>query len=295
MTEKIFVTGAAGFVGSAIAAQLAAGGRAVVRAGRELRAGVDVAHGDLDGPIDWAPLLGGVDTVVHCAARAHVLRERESDPLAAFRRSNTVATIALARAAANVGVRRLIFISSIGVNGGETMGRPFRADDPPAPHVPYAVSKLEAEQGLAAVAAETGLEVVVIRPPLVLGRGAKGNLGTLVKVMRRGLPLPLGLVTRNRRDLVSLETLASLVERCIDHPGAVGAPLLVSDGRTFSTRGIVEHLAGLEGLTPRFLPVPPALLGAALGALGRNAIKSQLLGDLEVDIAPTKSRLGWEP
>lgn len=296
MTGRIAVTGADGFVGRAVVEMLRQRGAEVIPLVRNLREGAPDgarATGSLDRADDLSPLLEGVRAVVHCAARAHVLHEEAADPLAAFRAVNRDATLALARAAVAAGVRRFVFLSSIGVLGGETKGRPFRADDPPAPHSDYAIAKAEAEEGLKEIAAETGLEIVILRPPLVLGRGAKGNLGLLVAAMRKGRPLPLGAVTGNRRDLVSLETLADLVASVIDHPAAAGATLLVADGRPLSTRAIVERLAALEGLRPRLVSLPPRLLGGLLRLLGRGALASQLLGDLELDIAATRDRLGW--
>jgi len=296
----ILVTGATGFLGRALVERLAKDGYAVRAAVRIDRGGWPdgvrpVVVGDLSGSTDWSAALAGVDGVVHCAARAHVLKESAADPLAEFRRVNTDGAVALGRQAAKAGVRRLIFISSIGVNGGETRGRPFAAADEPAPHSPYAVSKLEAEQGLAVVAAATGLEVVVIRPPLVTGPDPNGNLATLRSAIRRGLPLPFGLVTANRRDLVSLDVLCDLIETCIRHPAAAGHTFLVSDGAPVSTRRLLEDIGAMDGRTPRLLPVPPGLLSMLLGALGKTSLRSQLLGDLEVDIAATRDTLGWTP
>jgi UDP-glucose 4-epimerase len=298
--EKILVTGATGFLGRAVVEHLAARGGAVRAALRSDPAtGLTVAEtvvvGDLSASTDWSAALGGVGVVVHCAARAHVLRETAADPLAQFRAVNTAATLALARQAAAAGVRRLVFISSIGVNGAETRGRPFRHDDAPQPHSPYAVSKLEAEQGLRAIAAETGLDVVVIRPPLIVGPEAKGNLATLNRVIAKGLPLPFGLARGNRRDLVSLDTLCDLIETVIDHPAAAGETFLVSDGRPVSTRALLERLAAAQGRRITLLPVPTALMAAPLRLAGKAAMASQLFGDLEVDIAHTRETLGWAP
>lgn len=295
---RVAVTGADGFIGKAVVTALRANGRVVVPLVRAFGPSNPIgarATGDISGAVDWLPLINDVAVVVHCAARAHVLREEAADPLTAFRSVNRDASLALAKAAAALGVRRFIFLSSIGVLGGETRERPFRAGDPIAPHSSYAVAKAEAESGLAEIAAETGMELVVIRPPLVLGPGAKGNLGALASAMRRGIPLPLGLITDNRRDLVSLEALVDLVNVCIDHTAVAGEIIHVSDGAPLSTRRIAEQVAQVEGLRPRFLRVPPALLAAALGFVGRSALRSQLLGNLEVDIEPTRERLGWSP
>lgn len=299
-SRTVLVTGAGGFLGRAVVAHLAARGRKV-RAGVRQDAGgwpsgvKAVSLGDLSATPDTDAALSGVDAVVHCAARAHVLKETAGDPLALFRQINTEATLTLARQAAAVGVRRFIFISSIGVNGSRTRGRAFRHDDPAQPHSPYAVSKHEAEQGLAALAAETGLEVVVIRPPLILGRDPKGNLATLNRVMARGLPLPFGLVTGNRRDLVSLETLADLIDVVLEHPAAAGQTFLVSDGAPLSTRTLLERMAGWQGRSATLLPVPPGLLSLPLRLAGKAALAAQLFGDLEVDIDHTQRTLGWSP
>lgn len=295
---SILVTGANGFVGSAVTERLVRDTRTVVAASRVAQVvpsgAISLALGNLKA-FDWSSVLDGIDTVVHCAARAHVLREEATDTLAEFRAVNRDVTLALARAAVGVGVRRLVFISSIGVNGVGTCGTPFMANDVPHPHSPYAVAKWEAEQGLADIARDTGLEIVTIRPPLVIGLGPKGNLGSLVAALRRGLPLPLGAVTANRRDLVSLDTLVDLIVRSIDHPAAPGAPLLVSDGFPLSTRAVIERLAALHELRPKLVSVPAKLLGVSLQLVGRRALAAQLLGDLEVDIAETCRRLDWTP
>lgn len=295
MTGTILVTGANGFVGRAIVQRLVADGLSVRAAVRRPKGNEEIAIADLGAAQDWPALLTGVDCIVHCAARAHVLKDDAADPLALFRRVNTHATLDIARAAAGAGVRRFIFISSIGVNGGETKGRAFRHDDAPEPHSDYAVAKLEAEEGLAVISGDTALEVVIIRPPLVMGQDAKGNLGRLAKAVQKGLPLPLGSVTRNRRDLVSLDTISSLVSICISHPSAAGETFLVSDGAPLSTRQIVEKIGGLVGRKPHFLPVPRAFLCLGLRIVGRGSFASQLLGDLEVDIGHTRKTLGWVP
>ena len=298
--DLILVTGATGFLGRAVADHLAAGGRSVRAAVRRLpdeaSDGTEtVAVGDLSADTDWSAALDGVGTVVHCAARAHVLKETAADPLAQFRAVNTEATLALARQAAAAGVRRFVFISSIGVNGAGTRGRPFRHDDEPHPHSPYAVSKHEAEQGLAAIAADTGLEVVIIRPPLILGPDPKGNLATLNRIIARGLPLPFGLVTANRRDLVSRAVLCRLIETVIDHPAAANQTFLVSDGEAISTRTLLQRMAADQGRSLTLLPVPLPLLSLPLRLAGKRAMAAQLFGDLEVDIAHTCRTLDWAP
>lgn len=298
--DLILVTGATGFLGRAVVDHLAARRRpiraAVRRTGETMPTGVEaVTVGDLSNQTDWSAALADTDAVVHCAARAHVLKETAADPLVQFRAVNTAATLALARQAADAGVRRMVFISSIGVNGAETRGRAFRHDDDARPHSPYAVSKHEAEQGLAAIAAETGMEVVVIRPPLILGPDPKGNLATLNRIIGTGLPLPFGLVTANRRDLVSRDTLCRLIDTVIDHPAAANQTFLVSDGEAISTRTLLERMAEAQGRWLTLLPVPPALLALPLKLAGKRTLSAQLFGDLEVDIDHTRRTLGWVP
>lgn len=295
---RTLVTGANGFVGRAIVERLARDGRDVVAVSRGPAAwGPDVTPRRQPDPAaaDWARDLAGIDTIVHSAARTHITGRAAHDSGTAFHAVNVDLTLAVARGAVAAGVRRLIFLSSAHVNGTRTDAAPFRADMPPRPTNDYARSKWAAERGLVDVARETGLEVVVVRPPLVIGRDPKGNLGTLVATMRRGVPLPLGAVTGNRRDLVTLDTLTDLIVRAIDHPAAPGAPLLVSDGHALSTRGVVERLARLHGLTPRLVPVPVAFLGAGLRLSNRRSLAAQLLGNFEIDMGETCRRLEWRP
>ena len=286
------VTGASGFLGAAVVRALHARGETVVRGVRTARAADEVALGDLSATTDWRRALAGVDAVIHCAARAHVLREAAGDPQAAFDAVNCDATLSLARAAIAAGVRRLVFVSSIGVNGAATLGTPFGAGDTPAPQTPYARSKAAAEAGLKQLA---GLDIVIVRPPLVIGPGSKGNLGSVRALVARGVPLPFGAIVRNRRDLVSLGVLADLLVTCVAHPVASGQTFLVSDGVTRSTADIVRAVARAEGMTARMLPVPPALIGAGLRALRRQAMADQLIGDLEIDMHATCEMLGWTP
>lgn len=297
--DRILVTGATGFLGRAVVAHLLARGhrtRAALRKPQDAGGTAEtVVVGDLAGPVDWSTALRDVDCVIHTAGRAHQRDSVDPEEMAAFRCINVDATIALARQAHHSGVRRLIFISSAHVNGGSTSGRGFRSDDEPHPVGPYARSKADAEVGLAGLARDTGLEVVIIRPPLIIGAGVKGNLHTLYEAIRRGVPLPFANITRNRRDLVSCATLCDLVACCIDHPDAAGGTFMVSDGAPLSTRALVEQIADEIGMRPRLVPIPVPLLQGSLKAFGRSRMAGQLTGDLEIDITQTRERLGWHP
>lgn len=299
MTARLLVTGAGGFVGRAVVKLAAARSLSVRACTRQPRAdwpeGVEIAVGhDLEPGTDWAAALAGVDALVHCAARVHMLRDAAADPLTEFRHINTAGTLSLARQAAAHGVRRFVFISSIGVNGAETFDKPFTASSVPAPHSPYAVSKLEAEQGLQHIARETGLEVVLIRPPLVYGPGAPGNFAQLIKAMVRGLPLPLGWVN-NRRSFVAIDNLADLILTCVRHPGAANGTFLVSDGEDLSTTALLRRTAAALGRPARLLPVPAPAMRAVARALGKSELAQRLFASLQVDIGETRKVLGWEP
>lgn len=302
-SARVLVTGASGFVGHAVVAALARGGRPVRAALRRplpdaalpFAPAVQVVQVDELAPTtDWHAALHEVDGIVHCAARVHVMQESASDPLAEFRRVNVEGTLRLARQSAQAGVRRFVFISSIGVNGAQTFGRPFTRDDVPAPHSPYAQAKHEAEVALRKLALSTGMEVVIIRPPLVFGPGAPGNFSRLIGALQRGLPLPLGAV-HNQRSLVSLGNLVSLIGTCLDHPAAANQTFLVSDGEDISTTALLRGLATALGKPARLIPVPVALLAGAARLLGQTQAVAQLCGSLQVDIAITCSRLGWTP
>ena len=293
----MLVTGATGFVGKALLPKLLAAGfriRAVSRS--PVKAGRDAAA------IEWqscsdigdAP-LEGCDTLIHLAARVHVMRETEADALAAFRRVNVDLAERLARRAVAAGVRRFVFLSSIKVNGEETRpDHPFSADDTPAPEDAYGVSKCEAEQALRRIAEETGMEVVVIRPPLVYGPGVKGNFRSMLDWLGRGVPLPLALLD-NRRSFVGVDNLCDLILTCLTHPGAANQTFLVSDDQDLSTPELIRMAADALGRPARLWPFPPALLERLATLLRKGGTARRLCGNLQVDIGKTKSLLSWAP
>jgi nucleoside-diphosphate-sugar epimerase len=250
--------------------------------------------GEIDGTTDWSGALEAVDTVVHLAARAHVMRESEADPLAVFRRVNLAGSSVLARQAAQVGVKRLIFLSSVKVNGERTYGEPFRADDMPSPEDAYGISKWEAEQALQQIAEQTGLELVIVRPVLVYGAGVKGNLERLMAMIRRQLPLPLAGVA-NRRSLLSIQNLLDFTRCCIDHPDAAGEIFLLADGEDLSTPELIRKLAHAMGCRTRLFPVPLTLLRLGGKLTGHSSMVARLTQDLQVDLRKNRERLGWTP
>lgn len=295
----ILLSGATGFIGSSLTQHLHRHGytltAAVRRANDSLPPNVQqIPVSDLLPDTDWTPVLNDVDTIIHLAARAHILQDQATVPLAAFRETNTYATLNLAQQAANAGVRRFIFISSIGVNGNQTFNKPFSTDNTPDPIEPFAISKHEAEIGLRQIAAETGMEVVIIRPSLVYGANAPGNFGQLIKTVARGIPLPLGNI-HNQRSLVALPNLIDLITTCIDHPAAANQTFLVSDGEDLSTTELLQRLSKALGKPARLLPIPQSRLETGLTLLGKRAIAQRLCGNLQVDISKTRDLLGWNP
>jgi nucleoside-diphosphate-sugar epimerase len=290
----ILVTGASGFVGRALCAELARRGLPYRATSRVPREGF-TAVGPLDESTDWSAALAGVDRVVHLAARVHVMHEAAADPLAEFRRANVAATLRLARQAAVAGVRRFVFASSIKVNGEETPpGRPFTAEDVPRPQDPYGISKLEAEQGLLQLARETGMEVTVVRPPLVYGPGVQANFRSMLRWLKRGVPLPLAAV-RNRRTLVALDNLVDLLVVCLEHPAAANQVLLAGDGEDLSTPQLLRRAAAALGTRAHLLPVPTALLAAGATLAGKGDVVRRLCGSLQLDTGKTRQVLGWTP
>lgn len=294
---RLLITGATGFVGRALSSASVSRGYSVLQAVRKIpiESG-QIFIADVNGEIDWTETLDEVDSVVHLAARVHVMNDKSTDPLAEFRRVNVEGTANLARQAAAAGVRRFVFLSSIKVNGEFTeVGYPFTADDAPAPGDPYGVSKHEAEQALRQIAADTGMEVVIIRPPLVYGPGVKANFESMMRWLARGVPLPLAAVTQNRRSLVALDNLVDLIMTCLNHPAAANQTFLVSDGEDFSTAGLLRRMGAALGHPARLFYMPPSMLKLGAQLVNKPGIYQRLGGSLQLDIAKTQRLLDWMP
>jgi UDP-glucose 4-epimerase len=298
---RVLVTGATGFVGRHLVTRLIEEGytlRCAVRdmdsAAAKLPPGVELTGiPAVDGETDWGGALRDVSIVYHLAARAHILEEKAADPLGAFLRVNAEGTRALARAASEARVRRMVLVSSIKVNGEFTLDRPFRADDPPSPVDPYGISKQRAEESLREVAKGSGLEGVIVRPPLVYGPGVGANFLKLLKLVDRGLPLPLG--SHNRRSLVSVWNLCDLLVVCGLSAAASQRTFVVSDGRELSTPELVRELARALGKSARLPKVPLSLLRIAAKATGQMAQYARLCFSLAVDMTDTQRTLDWRP
>ena len=291
---RVLVTGADGFVGTALCAHLAAKGYLVRRAVRSLPSvvrGDSAAVGEIGPDTDWDAALRDVNAVAHLAARVHLLQETAADPLAEYRKVNLEGTRRLAAAAATRGVSRLVFVSSSKVNG-EASARPFTESDPSRPEDAYARSKWEAEQALAQIGRETGLEHVILRPPLVYGAGVGANFARLMRWVARGVPLPLGAVD-NRRSLLYLGNLVDAIRLCLEHPAAAERTYLISDGDDISTPELVRRIAGALGVSPRLFPVPVSVLRLAASAIGRRQEIERLVGSLQVDSTAIRRELGW--
>lgn len=298
---RVLVTGASGFIGGALIQSLA-GGKHFVRGayrsqyadGRLLPPGSTIV-GDLRPDNDWSSSLEGCEVVVHTAARVHVLHDKAKDPLAEYRRANLYGTLNLATQAAKKGVHRFVFLSSIKVNGENTLpGLPFTSDDAPHPTDPYGQSKRETEDALFLIARETGMEVVVIRPALVYGPGVKANFLTMMRLLEKGFPIPLGSV-ENRRSMIALKNLIALIELCMIHPAAANHVYLASDGEDLSTPELLMRLGAAMNVPVRLIPFPVSLLKLGSAMIGKKNIYRRLCDSLQVDVGKAKRDLAWLP
>jgi nucleoside-diphosphate-sugar epimerase len=303
---KILLTGATGFVGRSLVNSLIDAKYDVVSLVRERSSSlpeevVQISVGDLK---TWSTIkssfqtniqkiLPGIDVIIHLAARVHVMADNSHDPLAEFRIVNADATLALANVAAEAGVIRFVYLSSIGVNGNNT-SQPFTEQDKTVPHNHYAMSKYEAENGLLALAKESKMEVVIIRPPLVYGPNAMGNFATLIKWIYKGISLPFGVID-NQRSFVALENLISLIIYCIDHPKAANEVFLISDGEDVSTTQLLQKVARALGKKPSLIPVPVSWMMFAARLVSKGDVATRLFASLQVDSTKARVLLGWKP
>ena len=279
----VLVTGATGFVGSALC-------KSLETSNFQVRKGVQRLSEKI-----WSQSLVGVETLVHLAARVHVMRNKSADSLAEFRVINVEGTLNLANQAAVAGVRRFVFLSSVKVNGeASKLGQPFTADEA-GPLDPYGISKYEAEAGLREIAVKTGMEVVIIRPPLIYGVGVKANFASLLRIINNGIPLPFGSVIHNRRSFVSLPNLIDFIITCINHPNAANQTFLVSDNHDVSTADLIRKIAKAQKIPARLFPVPIFILKGIAKFFGKADFEQRLLGNLQVDITKNKTLLGWQP
>lgn len=296
---KVLITGAGGFVGKPLCAELVRQGhsvRAAVRsATRKTENFETVSIGEINGETDWTDALLDVKVVIHLAARVHVMKDKAADPLDAFRKVNLDGTWNLARQAYDAGVQRFIFISSIKVNGESTLlGQPYTAEDRPAPTDFYGISKLEAEEALRHLADETGMEAVIIRPPLVYGPGVKANFHNLMRWLEKGIPLPLGAI-HNKRSFVALDNLIDLIVTSIDHPAAANQIFLAGDGEDLSTTELLQRLGNALGKPAKLFPLPIWVLKTGAMLLGRRDMAQRLCNSLQTDISKARDLLGWHP
>ena len=296
---RILVTGSNGFVGKVLVFALRTRAHKIVATSRIQSKSEnklnDFIVGDINAATNWSAALHGADAVVHLAARVHVMSENARDSLKEFRRVNTDGTLNLARQAAAAGVKRFIFLSTIGVNGNSTShGNIFTETSASLPHDPYSVSKHEAEVGLRAISKSTGMEIVIIRPTLVHGSKAPGNFGKLTRLVAKGLPLPLASI-QNRRSLVGIDNLVDFIITCLEHPAAANETFLVSDGEDLSTPDLIRRMARAMNRLARLLPIPKSVLMAAASMFGKRDMAQRLCGSLQVDISKSRELLGWNP
>ncbi|HAS6349117.1 TPA: NAD-dependent epimerase/dehydratase family protein [Vibrio vulnificus] len=294
--NRLLITGYSGFVGRHLLKAFDSLENVVLLGRSKSPAYPCHFQADIDPISDYSNALNGVDVVVHIAARVHVINDKATDPLEEFRTVNTAGTLNLARQAAKAGVKRFIFVSSIKVNGESTTdNQAFKAQSVPSPKDPYGVSKAEAEEQLVALSKETGLEIVVVRPPLVYGEGVKANFAALMNLSSKGVPLPFGCIISNKRSLVSVDNLVDLIMICIDHPKAVNQVFLVSDDQDVSTFEMVNEMAVALGKPRLQLRVPIWCFKLVGRLFNKSDVVDRLTGSLQVDITHTKETLGWVP
>jgi nucleoside-diphosphate-sugar epimerase len=298
MTKKILVTGGTGFIGQYLCDALVKLPNVILKTAirkksKKIYNAQNVLISNIDGNTLWNDALEDVQVVIHLAARAHVKFEQGQTSLEKFRNVNTDGTIRLAEQAAAKGVTRFIFLSSIGVNGVKT-NLPFLDTDKPNPTEDYAVSKLDAEHGLKAISEKTGMEVVIIRPPLVYGKNAPGNFATLLKLARINIPLPLGAI-KNKRSFVAVTNLVDLILTCVEHSSAANEIFLVSDGSDISTTEFLRLIRISIGSKAMLLPIPMGLIVFLASILGKKKEALKISDSLQVDIQHTQKRLGWKP
>lgn len=295
---KVLLTGSTGFVGSVIIEQFKSSDFQLCPLVRYIKDDSPqnaIKIGDIDVNTDYSGALSDVDVVIHVAARAHIMSDESSDPLAEYRKVNVEGSENLARQAAAVGVKRFVFISSVKVSGESTTAKSQYSElMRPAPEDAYGQSKYEAEEVLKQVAVDTGMEVVIIRPPLVYGAGVKANFLSLLKLSSLSIPLPFGAVN-NKRSMIYVENLVDFIIRCIDHPNAANQTFLVSDGEDLSLKSLITYIRKAMGKSPLLLPVPIGLFKLAGKLTGKSGVVDRLVGDLQVDSSKACELLDWTP
>ena len=298
--SHIFITGATGFVGSSLIKELLTQNYHTSVAVRDNTSVVPFGVtkfnvGNLTADIDWLSMLNGIDVIIHAAARVHIMDELVDDPLAEFRKVNVYATLNLAKQAAKAGAKRFIFISSVKVNGEMTSrNHSFKPDDNYIPIDPYGLSKYEAEQGLLALAKETGMEMVIIRPPLVYGPDVRANFVSMMKWISKKIPLPFGAI-HNQRSLIALDNLVSFIIQCIEHPKAANEIFLISDGEDVSTTALLQKVSKALGGKSWLIPVPVRWMSFSAKLIGKEDVANRLFGSLQVDSSKARYLLGWKP
>ena len=298
--RKLLITGANGFIGRALISKLALEANYFVRASIRKKiiqfpSQIEVFENmDASSNTNWTDALRDIDVVIHLFARVHVMDEQAADPLLEFRNINVNATIALAKLAAKQGIKRFVFLSSVKVNGESTSHKPFSESDLPHPQDAYAISKWEAEEALKKISKDTGMEVVIIRPPLVYGSNVKANFLKMMQYIKRGIPLPLGAI-QNKRSLISIDNLVDFIMTTISHPKAANETFLISDDEDVSTTDLLHRIAQCMGKSARLISVPPKILFFIFNIVGRQDFGDRLLGSLEIDITKAKKLLDWSP